>query len=131
MIINNSSSSNTELDTTKLGNCFMERGYYFGNGKYGSSYPNTITFSNIIQPYLLYITSINSSFSNGNLGNFDYFGLLVFKDFYVKLFGVTVMSHMTGVNFSARQITWHHSTSSEYQLNYNNKMYNWVALGTK
>ena len=104
----------------------IETGSYTGTGTYGSSNPNTLTFS--FEPKIVFITYAGSSFVPGT----DYFA-----DSAIYLIGssfsrVAVSGSVLNWSIDGVVLNWYTSGSAataRSQLNQNGYMYNYVALG--
>lgn len=94
-------------------------GSYTGNGKYGSSNPNSLTFS--FEPKIIFMHVYNTR---------DYNCVPMC---YIWVNGATsCASHFSGydntVSWSGHTVSWY-SNNAEQQFNENNKIYHYLVIG--
>lgn len=100
------------------GNCKIEYGSYTGTGNYGSTHPNSLTFSG--QPLLVLVGDTDSSMF-----------ILMFRS---ATFGVSVASGSDGIGRpnldweTDSKISWYSGTSASQQANTSNHQYVYIGL---
>ena len=106
--------------TTAVGSgghsCRIASGSYTGNGQYGASHPNTISFD--FRPMVVFLRS--SDDQNSQLTT-------------VFLRGSTVCNspdeYLLQMTWSNSSISWYNANAASYQCNQNGQHYQYIVLG--
>lgn len=103
----------------------IETGTYTGNGTYGTSYKNSLTFGFV--PKLVIICPNSTSYSAEGWTPWIAGQTNVRSRIYVS--SSTVSGDFCTCTWSNQTIEWYNSTGAERQLNRNNVTYYYIAIG--
>lgn len=105
-------------------------GSYTGTGQYGSSSPNSLTFSFRPKVFVLYKESTETA--SGQLGNaFVWINVPILTSEYTQLYlnGAVGSGFQTYVSFSDANVMKWYATRDDYQFNISNRKYTYWAWG--
>lgn len=99
-----------------LGGVRIETGNYTGNGRYGSSNPNSLTFG--FEPKLVIIS-----------GSGTYINFYFWNNVGKNMCGANDYASALKVTALEKTMSWYHPSNVDGQLNASNTSYNYLAIG--
>ena len=101
--------------------CQYETGSYTGTGMYGSSNPNTLTFS--FEPKIVYV------FGDLSAGYATPYFCRPADSAYIGVGASLSTLYQVSLDWGDNSISWYSTGSAVYQLNQQNVPYNYIAIG--